>query len=377
MTEDGKQTSVGRRTFLAGSSAAAVALAGCAGGGDGGDGGDGGTTGTTDAAPFAGETLRVSTWSGTNEQIFRETIKPMYEERVGGTLEVVGNWTQILSKIRAAPADDPPYDLTVGGSRIHYLGDQADLWEPVRYENVPNAEVIRDSLTETRSSEKAVPIAYGVMCYAYDEDSLSWQPGEWSDLTTTAERVALPGSYYTNALMMGAIISEAEPMEQEIYSADGLDTVFETLGQVPISKFYSGAQDLWSAIGGGTANVGQYFFAYSVAKDRASDSLNVGVHVPERTTGYVDFYQIVRGTQHRAMAEDFLDFLLSAEAQSAYADSFNLGTANPEAELPELSRRQLPTTDAELENVAFQRYSELAQEFSDIRQRYEEFKSSV
>jgi spermidine/putrescine transport system substrate-binding protein len=98
----GRAGRAGRREVLAaGGTAAAFAVAGCIGGGGGGG------------------PLTVSTWSGTNEGIFRETIKPMYEERTGNDLEVVGNWTNILGKLRQSPEDDPPFDLTIASVRDH------------------------------------------------------------------------------------------------------------------------------------------------------------------------------------------------------------------------------------------------------------------
>ena len=80
-----------RRSFLAtsGAGAGTLALSGCLGSGSG--------------ASEATERLRVSTWSGINAAVFKQVIKPRYEEETGNTLEVIGNWQGILSKIRQSP----------------------------------------------------------------------------------------------------------------------------------------------------------------------------------------------------------------------------------------------------------------------------------
>ncbi len=354
----GRTTS--RRSLLAaGGTAAALAVAGCAGGGGGGP-------------------LTVSTWSGTNQAVFEETIKPMYEEETGNSLRVVGNWSNILGKIRQSPSDDPPFDLTVGSTRDHYLGNQDGLWEPIRYENVPNAETVKPALEENIVSDDGVPVAYGIMGYAYDEDAVDFQPEAWSDLVTRkeAENLALPGSYFLNAVLMGAIVADEAPMAEELYDERQRDAIFETLGEMPVSKFYSGAQDMWTAISQGVAEMGQYFYAYSLAKQRQTSEMNVGVHVPERTVGYIDHYQIARGTSNRTRAEEFIDFLLREDVQTEYANAFNLGMANENASYPEATREQVPLGNDELdENVVFKKYARIAEAAPQLNQRYKQFQS--
>lgn len=365
---------VNRRGFLTAGGAAGVAgLAGCTGGGSTPEGT---TAGEPDSSnPFRNETLRISTWSGTNATVFEEEIKPAYEDRTGGTLEVVPGWSQILAKIRSAPADNPPYDLTVTGDRQHYIGLQSDLWEPIDYQNLDNADVIKPALQ--REDPISVPLAYGVMCYAYDDAAVDWDPGEWADLTTEAEDVALPGSYWTNSLQMAAIVSDAQPFDEELYNPEGHDATFETLREIDTAKFYTGAQDMWTAIDQGVATMGQYFFAYSLKKAQTTDSMDVGLQVPEKTTGYIDDYHLVRGTDRTAMAEDFLDFMLSAEMQTTYAESFNMGMVNPDAEYPEATRENVPLSNEALEDVSFMEWADVAEYASDLNDRFKELKASV
>ena len=348
-----------REVLASGAAAATVAVAGCAGGGDG--------------------PLTVSTWSGANLTVFEETLKPMYEDETGERLEVVGNWSNILGQIRQSPADDPPFDLTVGSTRDHYLGQQDGLWEPIRRENVPNAERIKPAVLENAGSDTSLPVAYGIMCYAYDDDAVDYEPGEWSDLVDepAVENVALPGSYFYNAVLMGAIIADEAPMADEVYDPATHDTVFDTLSQIPVTKFYSGATDMWTAISQGVANVGQYFYAYSLARARDDDELNVGVHVPERTFGYADHYQVARGSDNRERAEAFLDFLLREDVQSAYADAFNLGMVNENATHPEATRAEVPLDNDELaENVVFKDFGRVADMATDLNERYRQLQNS-
>ena len=362
-----------RRAALSAIGAGVAGLSGCLGGGDGGDGGDGATAGSPDSsAPFRNQTLRVSTWSGANATVFQEEIKPAYEEATGGTVEIVPGWSEILAKIRAAPADDPPYDLTVTGDRQHYLGLQSDLWEPIDVTGLDNAARIKEPLL--REDPISVPVAYGVMCHAYDESAVEETPGPWADLLTSDEDVALPGAYWSNSMQMAAIASDEMPFDEELYGPDGHDAIFETLRTIDADKYYTGAQDLWTAIQEGVATTGQYFFAYSQKKSETAD-MQIGINVPTETTGYIDDYHAVRGTDRLDMATDFLDFLLTPEIQETYAESFNMGMATTDVEYPDATSESVPLTPAELEDVSFLEWSDLAEYSETLTERFNALKS--
>ncbi|MEZ3143761.1 PotD/PotF family extracellular solute-binding protein [Halobaculum sp. MBLA0143] len=372
-TDNGRQAT--RRALLATGAGTVAGLSGCLGGG-GTSGSEGTTTGTVESsAPFRNKTLRFSTWSGTNATVFREEIKPKYEEKTGGTLEIVPGWSEILAKIRSAPADSPPYDLTVTGDRQHYVGLQSDLWAQIDFDQLDNAGAIKDNLL--REDPVSVPLAYGVMCYAYDEETIGFDPGPWSDLTSKAEDAALPGSFFTNSLQMASIVSQEMEFDQELYSPDGHDAIFQTLKEIDTSTFYTGAQDMWTSIDQGIANLGQYFFAYSLKKSQNTESMDIGLHVPDETTGYIDDYHLVRGTDRRDMAHDFLDFMLTPEMQTTYAQNFNMGMANPEADYPDATLENVPLDNEALQSISFLEWADVAQYSETLSERFNELKSNV
>ena len=350
-----------RRGFLAaGATATGVALSGCLDALGVGSGG--------------ANTLRVSAWSGTNETVFREVIKPLYEDETGNTLEVTGNWQGILSKIRQSPDNDPPFDVTVGVGRTNYLGQQEDLWEPVEYDRLSNAGGIKPRLREFQMADVGVPVAYGVHAYVYNEDSASWTPESWSDVQSSeAENLALPSDFWLKLFMMAALLQDDEPMADEVYDRQFMDSLLNTIESLPVSTFYQGTQQLWTALGEGLADVGHYFFAYGLKRAQTTDQYPIGVTVPEPTTGYVDYYQLVRGTDKVEMGHEFIDFLLDPETQSAYAEEFNLGFSHEETTYPEVTAEKLPTTNEELNSVAFQNFADVAEFSSEMNERFRSF----
>lgn len=356
MTESGRRLPVSRRAFIATGATAATGLAGCVGGSGSGN-----------------DVLRVSTWSGTNKTVFENVIKPKYEEETGNTLEVVGNWSGIVSKIRQSPADDPPFDVTVGGSRINYRGNQDDLWEPVRYDNLENSDQIKDRLMQPQAAKTAAPVAYGVHAYVYNKDATTWTPETWGDIVSDeASNVTLASGFWLKNLMMAAVIDDSEPLAQEVYDRENADGLFDIIRDAPTVTFYEGAQDLWTKLNQGIANVGHYFLAYGLAKAASSEELNIGVTVPPETTGYTDYYHVVRGSGKRETAEEFLDFLIDPELQTAYAEEFTLGMANAETKYPEQAQERLPTTNDELGTVGFRDFAKVAEYSSELNEQYQQ-----
>ena len=345
-----------RRTAIAAAGTGIIGLSGCLGG------------------MSTGETLLVSTWSGTNETVFTEEIKPLYEERTGNTLEVVGNWNNILSQIRSAPDDNPPFDVTLVGDKDHYFGVQEELWEPLDINTLDNADLIKPNLL--REDPISVPLCYGVMGAVYDQDSVEGELGSWGEIAATASDVSLPGSFFTNALQMAALAADKLPADDELYTKSGHDTIFQTLGEIDTAEYYSSPSEMWTSLNEGIATLGQYFFAYS-AKYIQDNDTNFAIHVPEQTTGYTDDYHIVRGTDKTEAATEFLDFMLTEEAQTTYAQNFNLGMANPATDYPATTEENVPLSDDELAAVSFIEYADIAEYSDDLSERFNALKQRV
>ena len=363
-----------RRAVITAAGTGIVGLSGCLGGNT--DTTAGNETGGTAGEMSTGETLRVSTWSGTNEEVFRQEIKPLYEEQTGNTLEVIGNWANILSQIRAAPADDPPFDLTLVGDKDHYFGVQEDLWEPFDIDTLENRDLIKSNLL--REDPVSVPLCYGVTCAVYDQDAVDFELGSWNEIASQASNVSLPGSFFTNALQMAALAADEMPADEELYDESGHDVIFETLRGIDTAQYYSSPGDMWPAFSNDLIDLGQYFYAYSAKKIETTDTdTNFGIHVPEQTTGYTDDYHIVRGTQNKALAKEFLDFMLTEEVQTTYAQNFNLGMANPETNYPDATQENVPLSDDELENVSFIQYADIAEYSDNLSNRFTEIKQGI
>ncbi|PSP74018.1 hypothetical protein BRC86_07110 [Halobacteriales archaeon QS_3_64_16] len=101
-------------------SAAARGAGGSGGGGNGSSGSGGSEAGNSSGngsassgryPDYSGETISVGTWAGIYAEAFEKSVAESFEERTGATIGVVPAGGSILSKIKSAPEDDPPFDL--------------------------------------------------------------------------------------------------------------------------------------------------------------------------------------------------------------------------------------------------------------------------
>jgi spermidine/putrescine transport system substrate-binding protein len=73
------------------------------------------------------------------------------------------------------------------------------------------------------------------------------------------------------------------------------------------------------------------------------------------------------------MATEFIDFLLDPEVQTAYADAFNLGFSHAETTYPDETAAELPTTNDELDRIAFQNFAGVAEFSGEMSERFRSF----
>ncbi|MFC4540580.1 PotD/PotF family extracellular solute-binding protein [Halosolutus amylolyticus] len=350
---------IGRRGFLAASGAGSVAaFAGCLTGGGDGSGGD--------------ETLRVAAWSGSYTDRFDEAVAKPFEEETGMTVEVLPRWSEIISQIRAAPADDPPYDVTVTDGFFYHEGRSDDLFEPVRYDNVPNIDEVFPYLREFRTDEYGVPVDGDPTSLAYLTEAVSEFSG-WSDLTEISG-LTMEGGFYVYPLQVGALMADEYEGDGELYDESTHDIVFENLRELDVARWYDSGADAWEFMRQGIADAAQYY-GYQTAYDaREEQDLDLEVTIPDETGGFFNHYCVVRGTSNRDMAEEFLNHMLDAEVQTNWSEISGEVRSNQNTEYPDDVEEMIPTTEEELKNVSFPDWEQLSEFSGDLSERFEELK---
>ena len=117
-----------RRDFLrhttAFGAAACAALPGCSdrpsGGGD-----------------FRGHELRIFVYAGGHEKTMREVFVPRFEEQTGATAVLDPGWWDAIPKLKASPADQPPYDLVVTDATQGFPAAREGLFRQLDLAHIP------------------------------------------------------------------------------------------------------------------------------------------------------------------------------------------------------------------------------------------------
>lgn len=378
---------VNRRTFLGSTSAAtAIALAGCVDGG-----GSGNTTAppetsdttvpgeATNNRPFEGETLTVAVWSGSYAEDFEQEIVPLYEEETGATIEIVPVWSEIVAKIKSAPADQPPYDLTISEEQYYHMMVQEELNLPIRTENVPNLEHVKPYLIDhiTPHADNAVPVSYTAHSQVYRND-LGWEPETWQDfLSDEATNVAMEGGFFIYPVLIGAAMSNEQPGAEELYSGNH-DAIFEALEQVDMAQWYATSADHWQAFEQEVIDVSQFYYTFAVDRTRFGEFDHLSLNVPEGTSMDTNIMSVVRGTQKRDMAEHFLNWWLREDIQTEWSHARGIGPAHTDAGSPDYMKDDgFPLTNEAVSKMAYVDWGYLEDHSADLSERWKELKQQT
>ncbi|MDG5777215.1 substrate-binding domain-containing protein [Haloarculaceae archaeon H-GB2-1] len=372
-----------RRRFLGtAASGTAVALAGCSalfgGGGGEGDSDDSGGDGTTvtgtgsNELDFSGETLRVMIWSGNYADRFERTIKPMYEELTGGTLQVSRGWSDILAKIRSAPEDKPPFDVTITEGYFYLLGRRDDLFLPIRTENVPNLDGVMDYYKNFRTTEFGVPVDGAPTTLIYRNDS-DFTPEAWSDLggetVANSNGVGIDVGFWWFPQHDAAVAMDDKPLAEEIYSEDTMMKPFDHMeNEWNIQGWASSGEDIWQMFDNGVIDYAQWY--YEQTEYDIHDFENLSHTAPTKNSGFVNHWCVVRGTDKRRMGEHFLNFLLSADTQTEWSKNSPTLFTNKDMEYArEKLNEDLPNNSEEAKQIAFPKFDYVNKHYDTFSER--------
>lgn len=361
-------------------------MSGPSGDGSGGGGGEttesGGTetgTGTTTGSSskrYAGQTLSVATWAGIYAEAFEKTVAKSFEEKTGATVEVNPAGGSIISEIKSAPADDPPYDVAAAEGFFYWQGRNEDLFLEVREENVPNLDGVYDYLTDLRGTKYGVPTDGSLEGIIYRDD-VGWDPSTWMDLLSDKDgtgRIGFEGSWYIYPFEVASVSLDTAPGIQELYDPDQHQAIFDrmrTFGQ-NVELWTGSFAEIESSLRQGIIDMSMWYSGMGNAA--ASDTDSLKWTTPSKTAGYLDLYCPVRGTDERDMAEDFLDHMLDPQVQSEWASEGYVYTSNENVTYPDRVADQYPTSSSEWESIKIANFTELSEYSSKLSSEFQEIK---
>ena len=293
---------------------------------------------STAKAAFEGESLIAVSWSGNYEQVFRETIIDPFNAKYGTKAETVGGWDQIVSQIKAAPADNPPFDVTVAEEYISSTGLAEGLYMKTDRAKVPNLEAVYPWFYETRpekAKEYGVPFGGGT-CMLLIRKKLGIEPTSWELLwdERLAGKVTSDGAAWWWSLSVPAVMEKASPGLDEMYDMATAEPLFAKLDKLKVARWFKDGAEQANLLNQEEADAAMSYSSDVYTFLTESPGEYVAALPKEGASAWADWYFKVRGTKHNDLADLFLDYMLSKEAQDRFLSKSMIFMARNDVAVP-------------------------------------------
>lgn len=347
MADSRGTNSATRRRFLGALAGGAVVSSGCLDEA-------GGPTPTQDGE-FAGETLRVAPWSGPYAEFFEATVASSFEEQTGATVEVIPEWAEIVAKVRAAPPDQPPYDVMAASAFELYTAATEGLLMEIDINNLSNLDDLYPFMQNgwrDQYLQYGPPVDGTSYTIVYDTEAIDFEPSTWKDIMRDeVTDAAIDGAFWIDPAGMGAILTDVRPGVEELYDEQYHEQVFETIRTLRdnhLATFTQGGADFWEQLRQEIVTMGQVYYGSALGEVRDDDRYELSL--PSVTNGYYDNYVRVRGTDGKdEIIEAFLDHMLDVDVQTDWHAAGTNMMSNRHVEYISPADTDYPTTNEDLE----------------------------
>ncbi|WP_313524602.1 PotD/PotF family extracellular solute-binding protein [Shinella sp.] len=270
---------------------------------------------------FAGEELIVMSWSGNYETVFKETVIDPFNAQYGTAVESTGGWDQMVPQILAAPADTPPFDITIGEEYVSIQGIAQGLFLKNEVAALPNLGAVYPYFDETRPGAEGfgVPFAIGT-CMLLMRKSLDIAPDSWNLLwdERLAGKVTVDGSAWHWPLSLTALTKGASHKIDEMYSLASAEPLFAEIDKLRPARWYMTGAEQATVLNQGEADAAQTYSSDAFGFLQDSPDEYVAAVPKEGTSGWTDRFFKVRGTRHNNLANLFSNYLLEKETQERF-----------------------------------------------------------
>ncbi|KQR62431.1 extracellular solute-binding protein [Frigoribacterium sp. Leaf172] len=304
-----------RLALVAGVAVTTLVLAGCSS-----------SSGEADA-----DTITVSTFPFGVEEFQEAVIDPFTEETGIEVVVDTGSNSDRLSQLQLA-GGEPEVDVMLISDYYAALGQEDELFQQVDASDVPSLDEIADFATEEEYVGPAYSYQLNGTLYSTDEFSAD-EAASWSLYgdDALAGRVALPDiSVTAGQLMVSGVADEYGDGPYDI------DAALDQLGEwAPgVLQFYSSSTEVTNLLTQGEIVAADSLSGF--ATDLVASGEPVAWTAPE-TGRYMatNRAMIPTGAANVDGAERFIDYLLSAEAQTASAEIVGDLPVNPAATVPD------------------------------------------
>ena len=279
---------------------------------------------STAQAAFEGESLIVVSWSGNHELSFRKAVVEPFNAQYGTKVETVGGWDQMVSQIVAAPADNPPFDITIADEYTTSAGLAENLFLETDRSKIKGSDTVYPWFDATRGDARKFGVPFGGgSLWMLTAKSAGLEPNSWAhfwDPKVLGKTTMDAAAFYWD-LCIPALLSKTKPGIEEVFGTPAeLEPLFVELEKLRMPKWYKDGAELSNLMLQQEAEVAMMYSAdaYGFIKDHG---VEFSAAIPsEGTASYTNWFMKVRGTKHSDLADLFQSYLLEKDTQQRFLD---------------------------------------------------------
>ncbi len=262
----------------------------------------------------AQDTLVISTWAFNADKLKANIYEPFEKANNVKIVVETGNNSDRLNKVRLR--EGSTVDLIYLADAFAQQGIAEGLFDSVDRANLPNVAKLYALAQAPHGEEFGPAYTVGRFGIIYDSAAVSEPLTSWSDLwrDDLAGNISVPGITTTAGPMLVLAASDRAGM------AGDADAAFKELAALKpnLVKTYNRSSELVNLFAQGEIVAGA---AQDFAFGRIKEAVPTAVWVDPVEGAYANLntINIVKGSKNKALAEKYIDFVLSAEVQQALA----------------------------------------------------------
>jgi putative spermidine/putrescine transport system substrate-binding protein len=271
---------------------------------------------------------------GSYQKVIETEIFPEFSKQSGvkKLTFVAGQPADNMAKLRVQKAS-PSVDVIWLAGAVTYQAADEGLLEELDEARIPNLKHVPAAL---RTEKFAVPAGISTMGILYNKEIFAQRnlpvPTSWWDLWDARfkGRVATFSSNSTGQIAMLTIMAKALTGDWK-----NLDAAFQKMRELKpnVVDFFTSVGGLDKAIQQREVWISLHAVQGAIQHVRTNQPIGF-VHPKEGVPGYTASAGIVKGAPHPNAARAWVDYLLSADAQSRLAREMGYSPIHPDAKVP-------------------------------------------
>ena len=271
--------------------------------------------GAAEGKPFEGQTLTISTFSF-NAELLQKNIYDPFMELTGCTIVADGaSNAQRVTKIVESPED---YDVVIIGDMFVRQLMDAGVIDTIDASKLTNLDSIYECGRAPMGEEYGPAYTFNRLGIVYDSAYCNVEIKSFADLWNPEleDSIAIPDMTATTGPMFYYATAEAFGLTPGVDD----EAIFAKLAELKpnVVKTYTSANDTITMLNQGEISVAVLLdYSYTTAKNANPDY--VWVDPVEGSFAGYNMLNIIKGSEVKDLATEFIDFYLSHEVQLAEA----------------------------------------------------------